>query len=84
MPQGQGRPYGADPSQGQGYGNPQGYGDPRMNQGPDLRSPTMPRYAEKGPPGQSSVRRVPLRVEKVPDKTMQSRMIYTNMYVMLL
>ncbi|KID88875.1 vesicle fusion factor NSFI [Metarhizium guizhouense ARSEF 977] len=81
MPPNQGRPppgssYGADPSQG--YGTPQGYGDPRISQGSGPQSPAMPRYSEKGPSGPSGARRVTLRVEKVADRTLQSRLIYGN------
>ncbi|KHO01824.1 vesicle fusion factor NSFI [Metarhizium album ARSEF 1941] len=81
MPLNQGRPppggsYGSDPSQG--YGSPQGYSDPRINQGAGPQSPGMSRYSEKGPSGHSGSRRVPLRVEKVADRTLQSRLIYGN------
>ncbi|KAG8427623.1 transport between ER and Golgi ATPase protein [Metarhizium acridum] len=59
-------------------GQPQGYGDPRMSQGSGPQSPGMPRYSEKGPSGPSGARRVTLRVEKVADRTLQSRLIYGN------
>ena len=72
------RQYG-DPNQG--YGQPQyggapspGYGDPRMAQG---GGGGRPGYNEKGPSGGG--RQVPLHVEKVPDKSLQSRLIYGNM-----
>ncbi|KAJ6441820.1 vesicular-fusion protein SEC18 [Purpureocillium lavendulum] len=66
-PPGQGRPYGNE-GYGQGYGAPQGGGP---------RSPGMPRYGEK--PSQGGARQVPLRVEKVTDKSLQSRLIYGNL-----
>lgn len=50
-----------------------------MNQGAGPRSPGMPRYQEKGPTAPGAGRRVPLRVEKVSDKTLQSRLIYGNL-----
>lgn len=51
-----------------------------MTQAPAPRSPGMPRYAEKGPSTpQDGARQVPLRVEKVPDKSLQSRLIYGNL-----
>lgn len=59
---------------GQNYGSPQGYGDPRMAHG---RASDMSRHSEKGPSGGG--RRVNLRVEKVSDKSLQSRLIYGNM-----
>ncbi|OAQ73240.1 vesicular-fusion protein SEC18 [Pochonia chlamydosporia 170] len=68
--------YGADSFQG--YGAPQGYGDPRMSQGAGPRSPGVPRYSEKGSAGQPAPRPVQLRVEKVTDKMLQSRLIYSN------
>ncbi|KAH7137654.1 P-loop containing nucleoside triphosphate hydrolase protein [Dactylonectria macrodidyma] len=76
-------PYG-DPRQQQ----PQGYGgqynDPRAQQGrpqgggyaDQSRSPGMSRQSEK-PTGGG--RQVPLRVEKVTDKSLQSRLIYGNL-----
>src|SRR5688572_28461275 len=79
------RQYG-DPKQGygqQGYGQPQsqyggggsqGYGDTRISQG---GGGGRPGYSEKGPSGGG--KQVPLRVEKVPDKSLQSRLIYGNM-----
>lgn len=66
-PPGQGRPYGGD-GYGQGYGAPQG-GAPR--------SPGMSRYGEKAQPGGG--RQVSLRVEKVTDRSLQSRLIYGNL-----
>ena len=73
VPIGQGRPYGGD-GNGQGYGASPGY----MASGP--RSPGMPRQGEKGPSmPQGAARQVPLRVEKVTDKSLQSRLIYGNL-----
>ncbi|POR31745.1 Vesicular-fusion protein sec18 [Tolypocladium paradoxum] len=78
-PPGQGRPYGGD-GHGQGYGAPQGYGDPRIPQAGGPRSPGMSRHGEKGHPiPQGAARQVPLRVEKVTDKSLQSRLIYGNL-----
>lgn len=83
-------PYGSNPRgppPGQGYGAPQGYGgsqgyggDPRMAQGG--RPGGAPGYNEKRP--SSSARQVPLRVEKVADKSLQSRLIYGNLYVVII
>ncbi|KAM3475232.1 hypothetical protein MY8738_007502 [Beauveria namnaoensis] len=68
-PPGQG--YGGGP----GYGAPQGYGDARSGQRPP---PSQQRYGEKptGPAGGG--RQVPLQVEKVADKTLQVKLIYSN------
>ncbi|RSL68263.1 hypothetical protein CEP53_002627 [Fusarium sp. AF-6] len=74
-------PYGG----GDSYQQPQGYGarynDPRMQQQPPQGyqggGGGQPRYAEKGPSGGG--RQVPLRVEKVTDKSLQSRLIYGNL-----
>lgn len=62
-PQGYGGP--------QGHGGPQGYGDPR---GAPRQPPRSPGYSEKG-----RGRPVPLQVEKVPDKSLQVRLIYGNL-----
>ncbi|PFH56715.1 hypothetical protein XA68_16109 [Ophiocordyceps unilateralis] len=44
------------------------------------RSPAGPRYGEKSPGmAQANARQVPLRVEKVTDKSLQSRLIYGNL-----
>ncbi|KAF7546220.1 hypothetical protein G7046_g9359 [Stylonectria norvegica] len=69
------RGYGGDHQQG--YGAPQGYGDPRAQQGGYAEQPRSSRSgAEKAAPGGG--RQVPLRVEKVADKSLQSRLIYGN------
>ncbi|KAH7320061.1 vesicle fusion factor [Stachybotrys elegans] len=68
--------YGGDP-----YGAPQGYRDPPMAQGggyDGARSPGMPRQSEKGGM-QGSARQIPLRVEKVTDRSLQARLIYGNL-----
>lgn len=75
-------PYGGGDSyqQQQGYGAR--YNDPRGQQQPPQGyqgGGGQPRYAEKGPSGGG--RQVPLRVEKVTDKSLQSRLIYGNLYV---
>lgn len=76
------------PGQGnppQGYGSPQGqvYGDPRLAQGSrPVPPPGGSRYTEKAP--SAGARQVPLRVEKITDKSLQSRMIYGNLYVVKL
>lgn len=58
----------------QGYGVSQGYGDPRAGHGAPAQ-----RYTDKSPmPGTGRV--VPLQIEKVADKTLQSKLIYGNMY----
>ncbi|KAL6908947.1 AAA domain-containing protein [Trichoderma evansii] len=57
------QPYGGAPPQGGG-----GYGAPS--------SPSRSRFGEKGPSGGGRV--VQLQVEKVADKTLQSRLIYGN------
>ncbi|KAK5997251.1 Vesicular-fusion protein sec18 [Cladobotryum mycophilum] len=58
----------------QGYGSPQGHGDPRGGQGAPAN-----RYVEKGPSSsQGGGRVVNLQVEKVTDKSLQSRLIYGN------
>ncbi|KAI1427503.1 P-loop containing nucleoside triphosphate hydrolase protein [Xylaria sp. FL1777] len=78
-------PYGrADP-----YGGNQGYRDrdPRIappgsggGGGYDpARSPGMPRQGETGGPGRGSARQVPLRVEKVADKSLSDRLIFSNL-----
>ena len=59
-------------------GDPQGHGDHHMGQGVGSRPSGMSRYQEKGPSSVGSGRRVPLRVEKVNDKMLQSRLIYGN------
>lgn len=66
------------PSQSGGYGGQYsggGYSEPQ-------RSPRQSRHNEK-PPGSApgSGRQVSLRVEKVADRTLQSRLIYGNLYV---
>lgn len=75
-PYGGGDPY----QQQQGYGAR--YNDPRAQQQPPQGyqgGGGQPRYAEKGPSGGG--RQIPLRVEKVTDKSLQSRLIYGNLYV---
>lgn len=73
MPFGMRRPQG-QPPQGQ---PPQGYGAPQgAPQGYGQRGPLR----EKGPSGGG--RAVPLRVEKINDKSLQSRLIYGNLYVL--
>ncbi|KAI1433438.1 P-loop containing nucleoside triphosphate hydrolase protein [Xylaria sp. CBS 124048] len=81
-----GAPYGrADP-----YAGNQGYRDrdPRMNPhgagagagGYDPgRSPAMPRHNEMGSSGRAPARQVELRVEKVVEKTLQDRLIFSNL-----
>ncbi|KAL7798224.1 P-loop containing nucleoside triphosphate hydrolase protein [Trichoderma ceciliae] len=64
------QPYGGAPQAG--FGAPQGYGDPHGGPG----SPGRQRHGEKGPFGGGRV--VQLQVEKVADKTLQSRLIYGN------
>lgn len=76
VPSSQGRSYGGD-GYGQGYGGYPGQGDGRMPPSGGPRSPDMARYGEKGQQG--GARRVPLRVEKVTDKSLQSRLIYGNL-----
>ncbi|KAF5024674.1 hypothetical protein F66182_3244 [Fusarium sp. NRRL 66182] len=74
-------PYGGgDPhQQQQGYGAPR-YNDPRQQQQPPQGYQGGGGYAEKGP-GRSSAggRQISLRVEKVTDKSLQSRLIYGNL-----
>ncbi|RFU78838.1 vesicular-fusion sec18 [Trichoderma arundinaceum] len=60
------QPYGGAPQAG--YGAPQGYGDPRGG-------PGSQQYGEK-PSGGGRV--VSLQVERIADKTLQSRLIYGN------
>ncbi|KAM4059181.1 ATPase family associated with various cellular activities (AAA) domain-containing protein [Hirsutella rhossiliensis] len=68
------QPPGGDP-----YGQGQ-YGDARMSQAAGPRSPGMQRYGEKGPAAQQGGGRpVPLRVEKVSDRSLQARLIYGNL-----
>lgn len=72
------------PQQQQGYGGPR-YNDPRQQQQPPQNYQSYPGssggggYAEK--PSRSGGRQVSLRVEKVTDKSLQSRLIYGNLYV---
>lgn len=76
-PQGGSQGYGAP--QGGPRGAPQGYGDPRAA---PQQSPNMSRYNEKpfAPSGGGGgARQVSLRVEKVTDKSLQSRLIYGNL-----
>ncbi|KAL2214280.1 AAA-domain-containing protein [Sarocladium strictum] len=61
------------PSQGQ-RPDPRQYGDPNQGYG---GGGGRPGYGEKGPSGGG--RPVPLHVEKVTDKSLQSRLIYGNM-----
>lgn len=79
----------APPSQGQpprgsyggndGYGASQGYADAPRGQGYGGGG-GYDRPSEKGPSRPSGGgRRVPLRVEKVTDKSLQSRLIYGNL-----
>ncbi|KFA60871.1 hypothetical protein S40285_04838 [Stachybotrys chlorohalonatus IBT 40285] len=73
------------PSYGGGdpYASPQGYADPRSSQGSggydQARSPGMSRYSEKPAGPRGAGRQVSLRVEKVTDKSLQSRLIYGNL-----
>jgi vesicle-fusing ATPase len=70
------------PQQQQGYGGPR-YNDPRQQQQPPQNYQSYQGggggsgYAEK--PSRSGGRQVNLRVEKVTDKSLQSRMIYGNL-----
>lgn len=78
MPPGQGRPpppggqYGGD----SGYGNPQGYNHSRMDQ---AAGPGMPRYQEKGSSVPGAGRRVPLKVKKVADEGLRTKLVFDNM-----
>ncbi|RBR07997.1 uncharacterized protein FIESC28_10417 [Fusarium coffeatum] len=69
------------PQQQQGYGAPR-YNDPRQQQPPQNYQSYQgggegSGYGEK--PSRSGVRQVNLRVEKVTDKSLQSRLIYGNL-----
>lgn len=67
------------PSGGDGYGQGQ-FGDARMSQTAASRAPGMQRRTEKGPaPQQGGGRPVTLRVEKVSDRTLQSKFIFENL-----
>lgn len=66
------------------YGAPQGYRDPQMASGggggyDPAQSLGMPKQSEMGGSARGPVRQVPLRVEKVADKSLQSRLIYSNL-----
>nr|AER26946.1 NsfA [Epichloe amarillans] len=77
MPPGQGRPpppegqYGGDP----GYRNPQGYNYSRMDQ---AAGPGMPRYQEKSSSVPGAGRRVPLKVKKVADEGLRTKLVFEN------
>ncbi|RCI14422.1 hypothetical protein L249_6180 [Ophiocordyceps polyrhachis-furcata BCC 54312] len=64
------------PRPADGYGGQ--YRDGRIPSG--SAPPISPRYGDKSPaPPQASARQVPLRVEKVNDRSLQSRLIYGNL-----
>jgi hypothetical protein len=74
-------PYGANQSN-PGYRDrdpriaPQGRGSGGYDAG---RSPGMPRQSDMGSSGRGSARQVPLRVEKVQDKSLSDRLIFSNL-----
>ncbi|PHH84689.1 hypothetical protein CDD83_1542 [Cordyceps sp. RAO-2017] len=60
--------------------SPRQNGDPRVSQFYQQRSPNVPTRQEKPPPPSQAVARpVVLRVERVSDKTLQSRLIFGNL-----
>lgn len=68
---------GSNPRSAMGQGRQPPGGDGYGPGGP--RSPVAQRYGEKGPaPQQGGARQVPLRVEKVSDRSLQARLIYGN------
>lgn len=73
LPGGNPRP----PPPGQGYGGGPGYGAPQAGYG-QRPPPSQQRYGEKPAGAPSGGRKVPLQVEKVADKTLQVKLIYSN------